>query len=106
MKEFISKILKIQFNRDNNYYSGLFLMVLGIASIFWYLKFDLFEPLAFLITFLVIGWGFVLVWKSDNDLRFQQAQQQINELEELIIDQHRPISRHLRKYRIRRSKNY
>lgn len=73
--------------RDNNYYWGIFLLVLGILSLGVYLMFDLmgifdaFQPLSFLITFLISSWGFVLLWKSDNDLRFRRAQQKIDELE-------------------------
>ncbi len=73
--------------RDNNYYWGIFLLILGILSLGLYLLFDLmgifdaFQPLSFLITFLICGWGFVLLWKSDNDFRFKQAQQKIDELE-------------------------
>ena len=46
-----------------------------------YLVMDAYEPLAFLVTFLICGWGFVLIWKSDNDLRFKMAQMKIEELE-------------------------
>jgi hypothetical protein len=68
--------------RDINYYGGLLLLQLGTLTIAWYLIFDRFEPVAFLITFLFVAWGFVLLWKSDNDLRFRLAQQRIIELEE------------------------
>ena len=87
MNDSLKKWFKRYFRRDNNYYWGLFLLVVGILSLGLYLLFDLlgifdaFQPLSFLITFLVCGWGFVLLWKSDNDLRFQQAQQKITELE-------------------------
>jgi hypothetical protein len=67
--------------RDNNYYIGLILLELGIATIFWYLFFDAFEAWAFVITFLLCGWGFVLLWKSDNDYRFQIAKYKIMQLE-------------------------
>lgn len=78
------------FVRDNNYYLGLLLLVLGILSLGTYLLcdllgvFDAFQPVAFLVTFLICGWGFVLLWKSDNDLRFQQAQEQIVALEQKL----------------------
>ncbi len=81
MKELIKKWIKWQPTRDNNYYFGLSLLQIGILSIFCYLLLDAFEPLAFLITFLVCGWGFVLLWKSDNDLRFKQSQARIEQLE-------------------------
>jgi hypothetical protein len=78
----IQRVLHWRPERDSNYYGGLFLLQIGILTIAWYLIFDQFEPIAFLITFLLIAWGFVLLWKSDNDLRFQRAQQRILELEE------------------------
>lgn len=81
MWELIKKWIKWQPTRDNNYYFGLFLLQIGILSIFWYLKFDAFEPLAFLITFLICGWGFVLLWKSDNDLRFKESLTRLDQLE-------------------------
>ena len=80
MNDFIQKWLKWRPTRDYNYYWGLGLLLVGIASIFGYLKFDAFEPLAFLITFLISSWGFVLLWKSDNDLRFSLVQKQIKKL--------------------------
>lgn len=81
MREFAKKYLKLELTRDNNYYSGLILLQLAILSLVAYLLLDAYEPLAFLITFLICGWGFVLLWKSDNDLRFQLAQTRIEELE-------------------------
>ncbi|NLW45737.1 MAG: hypothetical protein GXY86_00120 [Firmicutes bacterium] len=81
MWQTIKKWIKWQPTRDNNYYFGLFLLHIGILSIFWYLIFDTFEPLAFLITFLICGWGFILLWKSDNDLRFKESQTRIEQLE-------------------------
>ncbi len=85
MRELINKWIKWKPTRDNNYYFGLFLLQVSIFSIFWYLKFDLFEPLSFLITFLICGWGFVLLWKSDNDLRFNQYQARIDQLERKLF---------------------
>ena len=85
MWELIKKRIKFQPTRDNNYYCGLALLQIGILTIFWYIKFDLFEPLSFLITFLICGWGFVLLWKSDNDLRFKQAQTRIEQLERELL---------------------
>jgi hypothetical protein len=78
----LNRVLRRRPERDINYYGGLFLLHLGTLTIAWYLIFDRFEPMAFLITFLIVAWGFVLLWKSDNDLRFQLAQQRIIELEE------------------------
>lgn len=76
--------LKNWFNlkRDNNYYAGLLLLQIGIATIFWYLIFDAFEPVSFFITFAICGWGFTLLWKSDNDYRFLQVQQEMIKLAE------------------------
>lgn len=84
MKELLYKYFGWEFSRDNNYYFGLILLQLGISSIVFYLVFDAFEPLSFLITFLVCGWGFVLLWKSDNDYRFQQAAAKLSELESAL----------------------
>jgi hypothetical protein len=81
MLEWIKKQLKWKLTRDNNYYFGLVLLQLAIISLVAYLVLDAYEPLAFLITFLISAWGFVLLWKSDNDLRFQLAQMKIEELE-------------------------
>jgi hypothetical protein len=81
MREWIKKQFKWEFTRDNNYYFGLVLLQLAILSLVAYLLLDAYEPLAFLITFLISSWGFVLLWKSDNDLRFQLAQMKIEELE-------------------------
>lgn len=78
----MNELIKKFFPRDNNYYLGLTLLSLAIVSLFIYLWLDAFQPLSFLITFLVCGWGFVLLWKSDNDLRFTEARMKIRELEE------------------------
>jgi hypothetical protein len=81
MRELAKKYFNLNLTRDNNYYCGLLLLQLAILSLVAYLILDAYEPLAFLITFLICGWGFVLLWKSDNDLRFQMAEQKITELE-------------------------
>lgn len=84
MLEWVKKRLKWEFSRDNNYYFGLFLLQLGIISLVVYLLLDAYEPLAFLLTFLICGWGFILLWKSDNDLRFKLAQAKIEKLEKQV----------------------
>jgi hypothetical protein len=81
MLEWIKNHFQWKLTRDNNYYFGLLLLQLAIISLVAYLLLDAYEPSAFLITFLISGWGFVLLWKSDNDLRFQLAQTKIAELE-------------------------
>jgi hypothetical protein len=80
--DLIKRFFKLK--RDNNYYFGLLLLEIGIATIFWYLIFDAFEAWAFIVTFLLCGWGFVLLWKSDNDYRFQIAKYKILQLENEI----------------------
>jgi hypothetical protein len=101
MKEWIRKRFKVELARDDNYYFGLILLEIGIVSIVFYLIFDAFEPLSFLITFLLCGWGFVLLWKSDNDYRFQLVQEKIAELEtELRYTQLYVVPSHLpRRYK-------
>ena len=81
MPDYIWKWLNWRPDRDNNYYFGLSLLIISILTIVVYLIFDLFEPLSFLITFLICGWGFVLLWKSDNELRFTKAQAKLAALE-------------------------
>ena len=76
MPDFIWKWLNWRPDRDNNYYLGLSLLIISILTIVVYLIFDLFEPLSFLITFLICGWGFVLLWKSDQELRFEESPSQ------------------------------
>ena len=95
---FLEKLFKCKPERDNNYYCGMLLLVAGILTIVIYLLIDGFEPLAFLITFLISGWGLVLLWKSDNDLRFKMAEQRIKELEtELGFAEMFEIPAHLRR---------
>ncbi|HPT87005.1 MAG TPA: hypothetical protein PL004_04005 [Bacillota bacterium] len=84
MIEWFCKLIKWQPERDNNYYFGLVLLILSIVSIAFYLIYDAFEPVSFLITFLLCGWGFVLLWKSDNDYRFAITQAKLEELEQEI----------------------
>lgn len=86
MIEWFCKVIKWEPERDNNYYYGLVLLILSILSIAFYLIYDAFEPLAFLITFLLCGWGFVLLWKSDNDYRFAIAQSKLEELEQELYE--------------------
>ena len=81
MRKWLKSTFNLDLTRDNNYYWGLFLLQLAILSLVAYLVMDAYEPLAFLITFLICGWGFVLLWKSDNDLRFKLAQMKIEQLE-------------------------
>ncbi len=81
MRNWLKTMFNLDLKRDNNYYWGLILLQLAILSLIAYLVMDAYEPLAFLVTFLICGWGFVLLWKSDNDLRFKMAQMKIEELE-------------------------
>ncbi|HBF39345.1 MAG TPA: hypothetical protein DDW50_18750 [Firmicutes bacterium] len=81
MRKWMKRMFNLDLTRDNNYYWGLLLLQLAILSLIAYLIFDAYEPLAFLVTFLICGWGFVLLWKSDNDLRFKMAQMKIEDLE-------------------------
>lgn len=102
--EFLEKLFHWKPERDNNYYFGLFLLILGILTIGVYLLIDGFEPLAFLITFLISGWGFVLLWKSDNDLRFKMMHDKIKTLEtELAYSDAFVIPCHLRKRKLKRT---
>ena len=81
VRNWMKRVFNLDLARDNNYYWGLLLLQLAILSLIVYLIFDAYEPLAFLVTFLICAWGFVLLWKSDNDLRFKMAQMKIEQLE-------------------------
>ncbi len=83
-EQFLKKYIKL--SRDLNYYFGIILLCFGTLSIVAYLLFDAFEPSSFLTTFILVSWGFVLLWKSDNELRFKKAQAKIAELEEEIAN--------------------
>lgn len=106
MIEYLKKLFNMQ--RDNNYYLGLILLKIGVVTIFLYLFFDAFEPVSFLITFAICGWGFVLLWKSDNDYRFQLVQQKFFQLEAELekknvpVEYQRIIPRRRRKLRLSR----
>jgi hypothetical protein len=104
--DYLKKLFNLQ--RDNNYYLGLFLLKIGVVTIFLYLFFDAFEPVSFLITFAICGWGFVLLWKSDNDYRFQLVQQKVVQLEtelerkNVMAEITRTVPRRRRKLRLSR----
>ena len=88
-EQFLRKYINL--SRDLNYYCGIILLCLGTLSIIAYLLFDAFEPSSFLTTFILVSWGFVLLWKSDNELRFKKAQEKIAALEAEITNLHKII---------------
>jgi len=77
--------MKLPFNlelkRDTNYYFGLTLLTVAILSIVWAIWRDAFEPVDFLVYFLIYSWGYVLILKSDFELRIGNLERVITDLE-------------------------
>ncbi|NLW56953.1 MAG: hypothetical protein GX050_10155 [Firmicutes bacterium] len=68
--------LKIRFNRDTNYYFGLFLLILASVSIVWAFFNDGFDPEDFLVYFLIYAWGITLLLKSDTEFRLKRLEEE------------------------------
>lgn len=68
------------FQRDNNYYFGLFLLVVASASLLWAIWRDGFEPNNFLVYFLIYAWGYILILKSDSEYRFKRLEKKMTEV--------------------------
>lgn len=71
----------IELKRDTNYYFGLSLLAAAILCIVWAIWRDAFEPINFLVYFLIYSWGYVLVLKSDSDLRIGNLERAVTALE-------------------------
>ena len=69
-------MLKIRFNRDTNYYFGLFLLILASVSIVWAFLNDGFDPEDFLVYFLIYAWGMTLLLKSDAEFRLRRLEEE------------------------------
>lgn len=74
----------LNLDRDTNYYFGMTLFVLASLSILWAILRDAFDPKDFLIYFLVYAWGYVLVLKSDFELRAGRMEAALVRLEEQL----------------------
>ena len=71
---------KFRFERDTNYYFGLFLLVVASATLIWAIWKDAFEPQDFLVYFIIYGWGYILLLKSDMEFRCQRMEKKIMEV--------------------------
>lgn len=71
----------IELKRDTNYYFGLTLLSVAVLCIGWAIVRDAFEPKDFLVYFLIYSWGYVLVLKSDSELRIGNLEQRVRSLE-------------------------
>ncbi|NLY89602.1 MAG: hypothetical protein GX085_08300 [Firmicutes bacterium] len=69
-----------KFQRDTNYYFGLFLLVIASASLLWAIWKDAFEPHNFLVYFLIYAWGYILLLKSDTEYRFKRLEKKMTEV--------------------------
>lgn len=72
------RILKL--SRDSNYYFGLLLLVGASLSLIWAIWRDAFEPENFLVYFLIYGWGYLLLLKSDVEYRFGRLEQEMTRI--------------------------
>lgn len=80
----MKRLFPFEINRDTNYYFGMALFVLASLSILWAIVRDAFDPKDFLIYFLVYAWGYVLVLKSDFELRTGQMEKALIKVEERL----------------------
>lgn len=76
--------VRIELNRDTNYYFGLALLVVASLSILWAVFRDAFDAKDFLVYFLIYMWGYVLLLKSDFDLRVSGMEKAIVDMETKI----------------------
>lgn len=74
----------IELKRDTNYYFGLTLLSVAVLCIGWAIIKDAFEPKDFLVYFLIYSWGYVLILKSDSELRIGSLEQRIKGLEKQL----------------------
>lgn len=65
--------------RDFTYYGGLLLLAGASFSLIWAIWRDAFEPRNFLVYFLVYGWGYLLLLKSDTDYRIGRLEEKMTE---------------------------
>lgn len=73
-----------KFTRDTNYYFGLTLLIIASLSIIWAVVRDAFDVRDFLAYFLVYMWGYVLLLKSDFELRVHRLEHALDEAEKRI----------------------
>lgn len=79
-KSFSPKRWKLNLQRDTNYYTGLFLLVVASATLIWAIWRDAFEPRDFLIYFLIYATGYVLLLKSDTEYRLKRLEEMTTQI--------------------------
>ena len=57
-----------------------FLLVVASASLIWAIWKDAFEPKDFLVYFLIYGWGYILLLKSDTEYRCKRLEKRMTEV--------------------------
>ena len=67
-------------DRDTNYHLGLALLIGASLTLVWAIWQEAFEPRHFLVYFLIYGWGYVLLLKSDMEFRFIRLEKEYNNL--------------------------
>jgi hypothetical protein len=68
---------RVQLKRDTNYYFGLALFIAASLTIVWAIYKDAFDPKDFLVYFLIYSWGYVILLKSDYELRVSRLEKEI-----------------------------
>ena len=75
---------RFKLGRDGNYYFGLVMLVVASVSILWAFFFDGFEPVDFLVYFLIYAWGFTLLLKSDTEYRLNRLETTVTILKDRL----------------------
>ena len=76
--------LRLDLKRDTNYYFGLALFIAASLTIVWSIYRDAFNPKDFLVYFLIYSWGYVMLLKSDFELRVSRLEEELVKTQERL----------------------
>lgn len=66
--------------RDSNYYLGLALLIGASLTLVWAIWQEAFDPQDFLVYFLIYGWGYILLFKSDTEFRLNRLEEEVTKI--------------------------
>ncbi|HEY8345307.1 MAG TPA: hypothetical protein VIL66_08995 [Bacillota bacterium] len=71
-------------DRDTNYYFGLVMLIGASLTLVWAIWREAFDPGDFLVYFLIYGCGYILLFRSDTELRLKKLEEEVTRIADRV----------------------